>query len=228
MIIPNQKFIVKWGPSNKKHYESFGYKFTKVGDSFEVKLEELPKKSHLHIKIQCDYCGEVIEVTLTNYNRKTVGDKDCCSKCKHLKTQESTEKLYGEKFPVKVKQFKDKMETTNLEKYGHTCVLASEEIRGKVKQTLKNKYGVESPFESKEIREKAKETLIENYGVDNSLKSIEVRNKAKQTMQRKYGVDNAMQLQCFIDKAKRTCIEKYGGESSQCSLEVRQKTMETL
>lgn len=228
LIIPNQKFIVKWNPRNKEHYESFGYKFTKVGDSFEVKLEELPKKSHQHIKVQCDYCGEVIEVTLTNYNRKTVGEKDCCSKCKHLKSQESIEKLYGEKIPTKIKQFKDKIEATNLEKYGCTCVLSSDEIRSKIKQTMKNKYGVNSPFESKEIREKAKETLIKNYGVDNSLKSGEVRSKAKQTMQRKYGVDNAMQLQCFIDKAKQTCIEEYGGESSQCSIEVRQKSMESL
>ena len=101
MIIPNQRFVVKWHPKNKKHYESFGYKFTKNGDSFEVGLEELPKKSHQVIKVRCDYCGEIIDVTLTNYNRKTVGSKDCCTQCKTIKTKESMIMLYGEDTPHK-------------------------------------------------------------------------------------------------------------------------------
>ena len=228
MIIPNQRFIVKWHSKNKKHYESFGYKFTKNGDSFEVGLEELPKKSHQVIKVRCDCCGEIVDVTLTNYNRKTVGSKDCCTHCKTIKTKESMLTLYGEETPIKIKQFKEKIESTNLEKYGAACVLSCESVQQKVKQTLHENFGVNTPFESQEIKDKAKATLIEKYGVDNSFKSDEVRRKIIDTMQARYGVDNPMQEQKFIDKAKKTCVEKYGGESSQCSAEIRQKSMKTL
>ncbi len=177
LFLPNQKFIVKWNPANKKHYESFGYKFTKVGDSFEVNLEELPKKSHQVIKVQCDYCGKIIEVTLTNYNRKTVGTKDCCTHCRTIKTKESMVKLYGEEIPIKIKQFKDKIEATNLAKYGATCVLSCKSIQRKAQQTLHENFGVDSPFESQEIKGKARATLIDRYGVENSFKSNEVREK---------------------------------------------------
>lgn len=228
MILPDQKFVVKWNINNKRHYESFGYQFTKIGDSFEVVLEELPKRSHQTIKIQCDYCGEIIEVTLSNYNRKTVVDKDCCAKCKHFKSQESMEKLYGDKFPVRVQQFKEKMEQTNVEKYGSCCTLSNDEVREKAKITLQKNYGVSTPFDSQQIREKARQTCIEHFGVDSPMKSKEVRDKIKNTMMEKYGVTNSMKNQKFIDKAKQTCIERYGGESSQCSAEVRQKSMKTL
>ena len=34
---------VKWHPSNKKHYETLGYIFTKMGDEFEVDVEDFGK-----------------------------------------------------------------------------------------------------------------------------------------------------------------------------------------
>ena len=32
---------VKWGTNNRKYYIDLGYKFTKMGDEFEVKVEHL-------------------------------------------------------------------------------------------------------------------------------------------------------------------------------------------
>ena len=43
---------VKWCNSNKKHYIALGYEFTKMGDEFKVKTEDLPKGSSKKIKYQ--------------------------------------------------------------------------------------------------------------------------------------------------------------------------------
>ena len=32
---------VKWNPKNKKHYEKLGYVYTKWGEEFDVKIEDL-------------------------------------------------------------------------------------------------------------------------------------------------------------------------------------------
>ena len=39
-IIRPQKVKVKWNSNNKKHYESLGYIYTKMGEEFEVKVED--------------------------------------------------------------------------------------------------------------------------------------------------------------------------------------------
>ena len=48
---------VKWNSSNKKHYIELGYKFTKIKDEFEVKIEHLTKGSNIKVKCICDGCG---------------------------------------------------------------------------------------------------------------------------------------------------------------------------
>ena len=37
---------VKWNKKSKEHYVSLGYEFTKTGDVFEVKVEDLTKGSN--------------------------------------------------------------------------------------------------------------------------------------------------------------------------------------
>ena len=45
---------VKWNASNKKYYESLGYIYTKMGDEFEVRIEDLTKGSHVKVDCLCD------------------------------------------------------------------------------------------------------------------------------------------------------------------------------
>ena len=53
---------IKWHGKTRKHYESLGYKFTKIGDEFEVKVEHLTKGSHAIVEWECDgeNCNEII------------------------------------------------------------------------------------------------------------------------------------------------------------------------
>ena len=77
--------LVKWHPRNKEHYESKGYLFTKIGDEFEVKVEDLSKHSSVRVDCNCDCfdCQEpLLKVKWSNYLVSLKEDgKYYCYKC---------------------------------------------------------------------------------------------------------------------------------------------------
>ena len=73
---------VKWNSKIKKYYEALGYIFTKMGDEFEVRIEDLPKSSHVKVECFCDNCGKPLIRSCKNYNRYIKKDgKTYCKKC---------------------------------------------------------------------------------------------------------------------------------------------------
>ena len=81
-------------------------------------------------------------------------------------------------------KFKDKIKTTNLQKYGFTSYLKTAEFKQKCKQTSLKKYGVEHTLQSKEIIEKIKKTNIidpdiEPYLSDKSAEKEFVKDTRK-------------------------------------------------
>ena len=81
---------------------------------------------------------------------------------------------------------KNKIQTTNIKKYGKKSYTETIEFREKAKQTYINHYGVEHNWKSKECREKAKQTCLKKYGDEN----YNNREKAKQTILTKYGCND--------------------------------------
>lgn len=73
---------------------------------------------------------------------------------------------------------------TNLERYGCTNVMSSQQVKAKVIE----RYGGSSPFCLKEVRDKRDRTVKE-----------------------KYGVDNVFQIPAFIEWNKQNQINTYGG-----------------
>ena len=79
---------VKWNSANKKHYESLGYAYTKIGDEFEVDVNDLTKGSNVKVECSCDNCNKLLSWRYCKYllyvkeERKTY-----CNKC--------ATKLYG-------------------------------------------------------------------------------------------------------------------------------------
>ena len=72
----------KWGLKNKKHYESLGYIFTKYGDEFEVKVEDLTKGSCVKVWCICDNCGCDLMPTYKDYSKTVREDgKTYCRGC---------------------------------------------------------------------------------------------------------------------------------------------------
>lgn len=89
MLVENQLVKIRWSGNNKKYYESKGYEYTKCGDFFLAKTEDLPKRCSAKVKVICDYCGKEYEKSWYHY-QETVDSKDCCKNCKTLKKNETT------------------------------------------------------------------------------------------------------------------------------------------
>ncbi|WP_144509986.1 hypothetical protein [Bacillus sp. FJAT-22090] len=57
MIVQNQLVEIKWHGSNRKTLESHGYIYTKLGDVIKIPVCHLSEKSHVKVKIICDWCN---------------------------------------------------------------------------------------------------------------------------------------------------------------------------
>lgn len=79
-MIIDKKVTVAWNPSNKERYENIGYKFTKYGDKFSIKVSDLSHGSHEEVNRKCDFCGEISLVRYSNiFESKTIASR--CSSC---------------------------------------------------------------------------------------------------------------------------------------------------
>ena len=56
MGILSETVIAKWNGNNRKHYEGKGYIYTKLNNTFEVKVDDLTHTSSIYVKVQCDSC----------------------------------------------------------------------------------------------------------------------------------------------------------------------------
>lgn len=91
---------LQWNKNNKRIYENKGYPFTKYGDLFDVKVEDLSKGSHDKIKYQCDFCGQEFSANYNNYMRRNNKTIDTCKYCKGQKNaiitlEDRQESLYN-------------------------------------------------------------------------------------------------------------------------------------
>ena len=79
--------MVQWNGKTKKYYENLGYKFTKIGDKFEIKTEHLPIGNRTKVECECDMCGEKFTCEYGYLMKKMQrdGGKTYCKKCSHIK-----------------------------------------------------------------------------------------------------------------------------------------------
>jgi hypothetical protein len=74
--------LVKWHPTNQKWYISKGYNFTKMGDEFEVDVNNLNKGTVTFIEVQCDCCKQIKKILWQNYLKNVKeDDKYYCHIC---------------------------------------------------------------------------------------------------------------------------------------------------
>lgn len=165
MLIENQVVLMTWTSRNKKYYMSKGYKFTKMYEQFEVKLEDVPLQSHVEVLVKCDYCGDIIKVKYQNYNnRKCTDNKYACGKCKKYNIKASVLNKYGVENIFQVEEVKSKIKETNLNKYGSKYYSSTDEWKVKVKQTSLERYGKEFYAQTEEYKEKTICTNLKNRG----------------------------------------------------------------
>jgi len=129
----------------------------------------------------------------------------------------------------------EKRKNTNLDKYGHTNFLASENGKEKIKNINMEKYGFEVACKNKDISKKISETKINKSFEEKE----DIKSKVIKTNQERYGVDfyfnnelgKKTKIKKYKDpnfnnrkKSKETCIERYGGSSPSCSKNVIEKS----
>lgn len=85
ILLISKDVLLKWNQHNKREYIEKGYEFTKYGDYFTVKIEDLSKGSHANIEYKCDFCGKIITADYHNYTSRSNTEIDACSDCKGQK-----------------------------------------------------------------------------------------------------------------------------------------------
>lgn len=161
MLVDGQKKSVTWQTRSRRHYELFGYKFTKYGDSFIVPVEHLSFGSKAYVKVMCDYCGEIITKIWNKYYKFTLkhdNKKDSCKECQNLKGKETSIKRYGSYYN-ETEEGKKKILQGYIENYGVDNVSKLQEIKDKKSKTIKEHYGVDSYFQTDEFKEYRDENI---------------------------------------------------------------------
>jgi len=113
----------------------------------------------------------------------------------------------------------EKIQKTNISKYGTACSLQNKDVRNKAKKSLEARYGVSHPMMDPEIkaraianmkkkintpsvRKKVRETFLARHGGTATLNSPALHKKVLETMESRYGVKYAMQSDALKDRYK--------------------------
>jgi len=177
-MLLSETVFTKWNSRTKKYYEDFGYVYTFMGDSLEVKVEHLKKSSMEIVLVRCDYCGIEMEMTFSNRNKKEdVDSPDACIHCVNKKASVTMLKRYGETNAFFIEEFREKAKATNIEKYGVENPFQSEEIKEKIIESNLKKYGKKNFTQTKEYIEKTKKTSISKYGKESWMLTDEAKQR---------------------------------------------------
>jgi hypothetical protein len=177
----------------------------------------------------CKFCGKEFEITRGHRSKHkrnplvppNCGQKECARKAQY----ESCEKKYGNKYPMKNSQIRQRWEQIQMEKWGGLSWLCNEEKRNEYYNKNLRELGHKAPLNSKESRQKGKETCVEKYGVDNPLSSVMWRAKGLTTLKRKYNINHPFERSEFLEKSRQTCMRKFGATNAMKNEIIKQKVM---
>jgi len=100
----------------------------------------------------------------------------------------------------------EKINITNLEKYGYKYGLQNEDIIKKRIFTIQEKYGVENISQVAGISDKKQETCLKNYGTKWFLERTDI---VKKCLMEKYGVGNVQQVSEISNRTSQTRTDKF-------------------
>ncbi len=191
--------------SNFEYYKELGYEFSNNKNIILVNSKELLPSSKIRINAKCDYCDSINNIKNCDYVRLIKKHNNYyCVKCKGKRGKE-----------------------TCMIKYGVESVSQLKQIREKIKKSFIEKFGVDNPMKNADVMNKVISTNIKKYGTKYAISSEEVKEKSKNTMMERYGVDNYVSSNNFIEKSQKTCLKKYGVPNAQQCKEIREKTSQT-
>ena len=127
------------------------------------KLDNLKITTRITFKCKCGLIyDKSIQMIIQNSGFKC---KKCTEKNKLQKMENTNMKRYGVKNASQSEKIKQKKITTSLKKYSVSHTIISKNVKEKTKKTNLEKYGVINPFQSEEIKRKIIETNMKNLNV---------------------------------------------------------------
>jgi hypothetical protein len=225
-MIITKSIKLKITKMNINHIISKGYD-VKLKDIIEIKPEDLNCGSHIIIDVKCDVCGKEKKLAFQKYFKsiKNANFYACSSKCAQEKVKKTSIKKFGKEYYMQTDEYKDRVNLTDIEKYGchHT---QNSEVKEKQRNSIIKKYGVDNYFKSDEFKENNNK-ILESKGVINNFQLKEVKEKSKETCLRKYNVPFSGQCKEIRNKQKITNFKKYGFEYSSSNPIIKDKVLKT-
>ena len=198
-MLLNKQIELKWNYGNKKLYQNKGYVFTNYGDNFLVDIEDLAINSHFKVKVKCDNCGKIMDREYREYLKRHDDYGDLCTSCCGIKIKRTLINKYGG-VGLQSSYIKNKVQNTNIDKYGVPIPFQNKEIYKKIRKTQVEKYGGIG-LASESTKEKINNSILEKYGVINPSQSEEIKEKKKITCFKNNGVFHPLQNKDIAKKA---------------------------
>lgn len=148
----------------------------------------------------CELCGNK-----TDFDRFARGYKRYCSKkCRKKGRTDNIASTTYEKYEVDnvnhLKEVRDKIRSTNEEKYGNACPMQEEGRQKAIQKKNMENLGVNLPFQSRDIQLKSAKVREERYGAKYTYQSSILQEKIRKTNLKKYGVEYPLQCRKIFDK----------------------------
>lgn len=154
LILP-QQIKIKWTPHAKLYYSNLGYQFTGNNDFFNVHVLDLSKGSVYKVKIQCDYCGKIVEKPWKDFLQLR-GHTYCCKECltHKKKTIDEKENLIFIEIPYRNKNWlfnEYVVKNREAKDIAKECNINIRTLREWISMLEIEKQGVKTKYITKEI-----------------------------------------------------------------------------
>ncbi len=170
------------------------------------------------LKGNCHRCGDPTIKQFSSY--KDIGPY--CVRCVGIDT---CQHKYGKNFHTQTKEWREKVENTNLRVRGVKNPGQSEECRAKGRATCLAKYGEEYYTRTKECKEKTKKTCLERFGCENPSQAPDWLARTIAKNRERWGTDFPMQSKKCREEHVVYCQEKWGVDSAMQVREISQKQL---
>ena len=222
-----------WKPREAAIKEDFEYLYLELNWSrldvaeylgtTENIVANVVKKYDLHKTIEQHQAAREHTCERKHGNKHTIAMKETRDKIKATVMER-----YGVESNLAIKEVHEKAQQTMLERYGKKHAMHVEQFIEKRKNTLLAKYGVEHAGQAEEVKENIRKSVFEKYGVNNVFELEEIQEKARKTCAERYGTHNVWYIPEVVEKIKQTNIERYGTEFPSQNPDIRQKVEDTV
>ena len=146
-MLKDNKIEVDISYRNITHYLKLGYE-AYLNNKLEILTEHLPSGSHFVVDVICEICKKNNKIRYHKYleNKKRHNFYGCKS-CSRQKAALTSMSKYGVDNYSKTKEWSERVEKTNIEKFGYKTNLISPINKEDIKSKLKKLYGTENFYE---------------------------------------------------------------------------------